>query len=58
MIMESIMMQTERVKAYLMMNKIFDKVVDINDEESKKDALEFINTCIAEYKDTIVDNFL
>lgn len=56
--MESIMMQTERVKAYLMMNKIFDKVVDINDEESKKDALEFINTCIAEYKDTIVDNFL
>ena len=56
--MENIMIQTERVKAYLMMNKIFGKVLDIQDEESKRDALEFINKCIAEYKDTIVDNFL
>ena len=33
-------------------------ICNFPDEESKKDALEFINKCIAEYKDTIVDNFL
>lgn len=55
---ESILVTTERVKAYLTLCKAFDKLIDVSDEQSKRDYGEWLKVQIKAYKDLIEEDIL
>ena len=55
---ESILVATERVKAYLTLCKAFDKLIDVSDEQSKREFGDWLKVQIKAYKDLIEEDIL